>query len=284
MAETHLEEHSSLIRTPGQLLLVVVLAFAIPVALIALLASVISGSGDYGKSNPAMSEEAIAKRLQPVGTVVVAEPGASGAEKTGKEVYETVCAACHASGVLNAPKFGDKEAWAKRIAEGQETLTADAMKGIRQMPPRGGNPGLSDTEFARAVAYMANAAGADWKVSGPKPAPAAPASAPSASLTVTTPQPAAAAAATPAATAKSDVAKGKAIFGQVCTACHSTGVAGAPKAGDKGAWAPRLGAGIEHLYASALKGKGAMPPKGGNPALSDADVKAAVDYMVSLVK
>lgn len=283
MAETHVEEHSSPIRTPGQLLLVVVLAFAIPVGLISLLASVISGSGEHDKNEPAMSEEAIAKRLQPVGTVVIAERGASGAEKSGKEVYETVCAACHASGVLNAPKFGDKDAWAKRIAEGQEKLTADAMNGVRQMPPRGGNPGLSDTEFARAVAYMANAAGADWKVSEPAQAVATSASAPSASLPVTTPPPAPAAASKPAA-AKSDIAKGKAIFDQVCTACHSTGVAGAPKAGDKGAWAPRLGAGMDHLYTSALKGKGAMPPKGGNPALPDADVEAAVDYMVSLVK
>ncbi len=284
MAEPHVEEHSSLIRTPGQLVLVVVLAFAIPVGLIALLASVISGSGEYGKNDPAMSEEAIAKRLQPVGTVVIAEPGASGAEKSGKEVYETVCSACHASGVLNAPKFGDRQAWAKLIAEGQERLTADAMKGVRQMPPRGGNPNLTDTEFARAVAFMANAAGADWKA--PEPAKVSASSAPTASapLAVAAPQPAPAAAPTSAAAAQSDTAKGKAIYGQVCVACHGAGVAGAPKAGDKAAWAPRLGAGMEHLYANVIKGKGAMPPKGGNPALPDADVKAAVDYMVSLVK
>ena len=66
--------------------------------------------------------------------------------------------------------------------------------------------------------------------------------------------------------------------------CHAAGVAGAPRAGDKAAWAPRIHTGIDHLYMSALKGKGAMPPKGGNVALPDADVKAAVDYMVGLVK
>jgi len=282
MAESHVEERSSLIRTPGQLLLVVVLAFAIPVGLIALLASVISGSGEYGKNDPAMSEEAIAKRLQPVGTVVVAEPGASGAEKGGKEVYETVCAACHATGVLNAPKFGDKGAWAKLIAEGQQTLTADAMKGVRQMPPRGGNPSLTDSEFARGVAFMANAAGADWKVPEPKAASATPAPAASAPAPVKTVEPVPAVASS--AEAAGDAAKGKAIYDQVCMACHAAGVAGAPRTGDKAAWTPRLGSGVDHLYASALKGKGAMPPKGGNPALPDADVKAAVDYLVSLVK
>ncbi|HET6493214.1 MAG TPA: c-type cytochrome, partial [Burkholderiales bacterium] len=84
--------------------------------------------------------------------------------------------------------------------------------------------------------------------------------------------------------AKADTAKGKSVFDGTCMACHATGVAGAPKAGDKAAWAPRLKAGVDALYASALKGKNAMPPKGGNAALADADVKSAVDYMVGLVK
>ena len=65
-----------------------------------------------------------------------------------------------------------------------------------------------------------------------------------------------------------------------CVACHAAGVAGAPKLGDKGAWEPRLAQGIEALYASSLKGKGAMPPKGGNMSLSDDDVKNAVRYMI----
>jgi cytochrome c5 len=105
-------------------------------------------------------------------------------------------------------------------------------------------------------------------------------------------QAAAAAAATPAAaippapskTAQSAGANGKATYDSICSACHGTGAAGAPKFGDKAAWAPRVKSGNEALYASALKGKGAMPPKGGNPSLSDADVKAAVDYMVSAAK
>jgi len=78
--------------------------------------------------------------------------------------------------------------------------------------------------------------------------------------------------------------KGKATYETICSACHGTGAAGAPKFGDKAAWAPRIKTGLDALHASALKGKGAMPPKGGNPSLADADVQAAVDYMVSAAK
>lgn len=78
-----------------------------------------------------------------------------------------------------------------------------------------------------------------------------------------------------------DLLKGKVVFEAGCVACHGTGVAGAPKVGDAAAWAPRIKNGAAALYASALKGKGAMPAKGGNGSLADADVRAAVDYMVS---
>jgi cytochrome c5 len=68
-----------------------------------------------------------------------------------------------------------------------------------------------------------------------------------------------------------------------CAACHVAGVAGAPKFGDKAAWAPRVGAGVDALTASVIKGKGAMPPKGGSAA-SDAEIKASVQYMLDAVK
>lgn len=84
---------------------------------------------------------------------------AAGKGKTGKEVYDAVCSACHQAGVLGAPKFGDATAWKKLIAEGVDALTKEAIKGVRQMPPRGGNPSLSDIEVRRAVVHMANAAG-----------------------------------------------------------------------------------------------------------------------------
>jgi cytochrome c5 len=112
--------------------------------------------------------------------------------------------------------------------------------------------------------------------------PNAPAAAPAAQAPAAAPAPAAAIP-PPAAqnTAAAAGNAGKSTYDTACAACHGTGVAGAPKQGDKAAWAPRIKAGKEALYASALKGKGAMPPKGGNTALSDDAVKAAVDYMVA---
>jgi cytochrome c5 len=79
-------------------------------------------------------------------------------------------------------------------------------------------------------------------------------------------------------------ADGAGTYQTACFACHGTGAAGAPKLGDKAAWAPRIKQGNNTLYASALKGKGAMPPKGGQAQLSDEAVKAAVDHMVAAAR
>jgi len=120
------------------------------------------------------------------------------------------------------------------------------------------------------------------KAKMPKPAPAAAAAeAPAQVAAAQAPGAAPAAAAAAAAPGKAD---GKATFDGTCTVCHSTGVAGAPKFGDKAAWAPRLAQGKATLYDHALHGKGAMPPKGGNASLSDEAVKAAVDYMAAAAK
>jgi cytochrome c5 len=120
---------------------------------------------------------------------------------------------------------------------------------------------------------MANQGGANWKE------PAAPAVAPAAAPAV-----AAAPTAVAAAATGSDAGKGKSVYESSCAACHAAGVAGAPKTGDKTAWAPRLKTGKDALYASVIKGKGAMPAKGGNASASDADLKAAVDYLTGLAK
>ena len=81
---------------------------------------------------------------------------------------------------------------------------------------------------------------------------------------------------------------GKAVYDTACFICHATGVTGAPKPGDVEDWTPRIAQGADTLYEHAIKGfqgqKGIMPPKGGNLALSDEDVKAAVDYLVSLIE
>jgi len=171
--EIHVEEHSSPIKTPTQLIVVVVLSFVIPITLISMIAYLAVRGGHMATDNPAMSDEAVAKRLRPVGAVEVADPNAPKVSRGGKEIVDTVCAACHTTGALNAPKMGDRAAWAKLIKEGHAALTREAIKGVRQMPPRGGNPDLSDTEVGRAVAYMANQAGANFKEPEDKPAAAA---------------------------------------------------------------------------------------------------------------
>ena len=77
------------------------------------------------------------------------------------------------------------------------------------------------------------------------------------------------------------MADGKATYKEACGVCHAAGIAGAPKLGDKAAWAPRIATGNDALYMTALKGKGTMPAKGGRADISDGDVKASVDYMIS---
>ncbi len=183
----HTEERNSFIKTPKQLIVVILLGFSVPVILIVLLA-MLATTGGFDADHPAMSDEAIAQRIKPVGKVVLGDPSAP----------------------------------------------------------------------------------------APGPAPA------SESAPTGKPAPSAAVAAAPAA--KPAAADGKAIYEKVCAVCHGAGVAGAPKTGDKAAWAPRIKQGMEALYAASIKGKGAMPPKGGAVQLSDAEVKAAVDHLVGLAK
>lgn len=251
------DTHESPIKTPAQLVTVLVLAFVVPIIIIVLLVQLVTGGMKYEKDGLEMSPEAIAKRIQPVADVNVAAAGRSAQTlRTGEDIYKSVCTACHAAGVANAPKFGNKSDWAPRIKMGQKALVQSALKGKGAMPPRGGAADLSDAEVERAVVFMANAGGANFK------APAA-------------------VAAAPVAAGKPD---GKKVYESTCIACHGTGVANAPKFGDKAAWEPHLMHGVAMLYTSALNGKGAMPPRGGNSALSDAEVKAGVDYMVGAAK
>ena len=84
--------------------------------------------------------------------------------------------------------------------------------------------------------------------------------------------------------AQAFAADGKGVYDKTCVACHATGVANAPKLGDKAAWAPRLAAGKAALQKSVAAGKGAMPPRAGNPKLSDNDIQAAVEHMLASLK
>lgn len=94
--------------------------------------------------------------------LVAKESAAPEASATGKEVYKSTCQMCHATGLMSAPKFGDKVQWAPRVAQGYDTLVNHAIHGIRAMPAKGGNEDWSDKEIGNAVKYMANEAGAGF--------------------------------------------------------------------------------------------------------------------------
>lgn len=300
---TEHDVHSSAIKTPKQLIIVVLVAFIVPIAVIGLLSQLFtSGARDLSEDKAKVLE-----RIKPFGTVVIAEATPASGNMSGQQVFAQVCKTCHEAGIAGAPKVGDKAVWSPRIAEGEKTLVQHAINGYQGksgvMPPKGGNPSLTDDEVHRAVVYLANQAGANWK----EPATTQTASATPAAATA--PPPAAAAAAAPAtqapapttvasasnvptspapgatqAASAGGAAEGKAVYEQTCHVCHATGLAGSPKFGDKAAWAPRIATGMPALYNAALHGLNAMPPKGGNTQLTDAQVKAAVDYMVSAAK
>ena len=170
MSEVHAAEHSSPIKTPKQLITVILLSFLVPIILIVMFSQLLTtGLSSRKESQGASSAEAVAARLKPIGQVEVTDPNAPKVAKSGKEVVDAVCSACHATGALNAPKIGDKAAWASHLGAGLERLTQNAIKGIRQMPPRGGNPDLTDFEMTLAVAFMANQSGANFKEPAAKP-------------------------------------------------------------------------------------------------------------------
>ncbi len=183
MSEVHVEDHSSWIKTPQQLIVVVLLAFLIPVFGIVMIASFATGGLKVDSKNSDASAAAVAERLKPVGTVVIGEvpspaagaqpAGASPAVKSasgepvktaaaggpgaGKKLYDTVCMACHAAGIAGAPKTGDKAAWKPRIATGKEALYNSALHGKNAMPPKGGSS-AADADVKAAVDYMVSQA------------------------------------------------------------------------------------------------------------------------------
>jgi len=289
MSDAH-NEHESVIRTPKQLIVAVGGFFLVIVIGIILLVSFVTNTHTAGAGTESQSAAAVNARIAPMAAegFTLRDANAPKVLQGAEAVYTAVCAACHGSGLAGAPKIGDAAGWGTRIAQGYETLVKHAIEGIRAMPPKGGNPDLDDVEVARAVVYMANQSGATFKEpAAPAAAPVSATTAPDAGAAPAAAAPAPAtvpvAAAAPVATAGT----GKTLYGQACIACHGAGIAGAPKTGDKTAWAPRLAQGTAILYQHAIAGfqgkAGVMPPKGGSAA-PDADVKAAVDYMLSEVR
>jgi len=188
-------------------------------------------------------------------TVMWIAPGvgsAQNAERSGKEVVDSVCIACHGTGANGAPKIGDKKAWSKLASRGLSGLSASALKGVRKMPPHGGNPALTDTEVERAITYMVNQSGGHWTEPVSTTAPAAERS-------------------------------GEQVVRAQCVKCHETGVGGAPRIGDRTAWIPRLKQGVEPLVRSAINGHGGMPARGGLASLTDGEIRNAIVYMFNPV-
>jgi cytochrome c5 len=275
---TEHDQHSSFIKTPQQLIVIILLAFVVPIAVIVLLVQLVTSKPSADPN--ALTPESVASRIQPIGRIEFGPPSAPVGARTGESIVKSVCATCHQPGLANAPKIGDAKAWAPHIKEGMKGMLATAIKGKGAMPPRGGDASLTDVELERAIAFMANQAGGKFKEPAAPKEAAKPAPAQQAQAAVIPPPPAASA----GAPAKPAAADGKAVYDKVCFACHAQSVAGSPRLGDKAAWAPRIQQGMDALVQSVIKGKGAMPPKAGNPALTDAEARAAVDFMVAQSK
>ena len=286
--------HEGPIKTPKQLIVAVLFAFVIPVIGIILLAMFVTSGVKPGAGSDGLEAAAVSQRIAPIGRVEVKDPTDVAAMKAGNVVYESQCMACHGIGAAGAPKFGDASAWAPRLASGFQALWNSALHGKGAMPPQSGGD-FSDLEIGRAVVYMTS------KVGGSFPEPTLDDANKMSAMPATAAAPAAGggdAAVAAAANAASAIAAANtsapagtggaaaaipALYAQACQACHAAGIAGAPKVGDKAAWAPRLALGIDGLTAAAIKGIGAMPPRGGTTA-SDDEIKAVVTYMVNAVK
>jgi cytochrome c5 len=169
-------------------------------------------------------------------------------DRSGQEVVEQVCAACHATGKDGAPKVGDMTAWLQRAAKGLAEMNTNAIRGYRGMPAHGGSGGVSDVEISRAIFYMMS--GRESNVAKPFSSPVS--------------------------------RSGKEIVAAKCIECHGTGAHGAPKIGVMADWTPRLKTGIDAMVANAIRGHNqSMPARGGMPNLSDAEIKLASEYMLS---
>jgi cytochrome c5 len=286
-------DHESPIKTPKQLAVAVTLALVVPIIAIVLLVSYVNSQKRLGSgtsTDKALATAALEKRISPIAQFELRDANAPRVLKTGEQVYNAQCTACHAAGAAGAPKFGDAASWASRIKTGYDALLNSSLKGKGAMAAQGGGD-YSDEEIGRAVVYMANAAGAKFAepTAAAKPAaaaaevPANPA-APVAEKAMSAPTTVAAGVAAVAVAAVAPAAnKGKELYNQACVACHAAGVAGSPKFGDKAAWGDRPKSGVDALTASVIKGKGAMPPKGGS-AGTDAEIKLAVQYMLDELK
>ena len=159
-------QHESFIKTPKQLVIVILLAFLVPIIGILLLVQLVLTV--TGPDPKVMAPEAVAERIKPVARLefgpregapapaqaAAAKPAAKAGPVDGKAVYDKICFACHQQSVAGSPRLGDREAWAPRIKQGLPTLVQSVLKGKGAMPPGGGNPSLSEAEARAAVEFM----------------------------------------------------------------------------------------------------------------------------------
>ncbi len=169
-ANVHAEAHTGPVKTPKQLLLAVFFSFVVPVFVIMGLVYYVT-SGNKPAAGAVDLEKAVAARIQKIGSIEIRD--ANRQLKSGEQVYNAQCTACHTSGAAGAPKLGDVAAWAPRLKTGYEALLNSTLKGKGAMAAQGGGD-FEALEIGRAVVYMANAAGAKMAE------PAAPAAAPAA--------------------------------------------------------------------------------------------------------
>ena len=204
----------------------------------------------------------------PAGGAAVADAGSSAPAFDAKGEYDKICAACHGSGLMGAPKFGDTAAWQARLDKhgSLDALVKQGIQGLGSMPPKGGT-GISDEQFHDVVVYLLENANIPQGGSGA----AAPAAGDSS-------------AAAPAAEAKTEVAAAggasaprdpnfnpQGEYDKLCATCHAIGLMNAPKLGDSAAWKERLdkAGGLDGLVQQGIKGINAMPPKGGSTVNDD---------------
>ena len=237
--------------------------------------------------------------------VVAAKPATAAipaALSNGKEVYETACASCHGSGLMDAPKLGDSADWGARLAQGFDTLLSNAANGKGSMPPRGGKADLSDAGLKSVVVYMLQESGqsvaaedigsgaelaevvaAEQETEAVAEEPLPEETAASSEDTAAVEVAMIAEPEVPVAPVVIDHSRGEEIYKNACSSCHDEGVDDAPGMDDVVTWVQLMAAGNETLYASTINGKGAMPPKGGQKNLTETDIKEAVDYIISKV-
>lgn len=161
MSDAH-NEHEAAIKTPKQLIAVVIAGFLVPIICIVLLVQFVTNAPKEGAGSDAATEKAILSRIAPEATVAVFDANAPKQLLSAEEVYKSSCVACHGAGIAGAPKTGDAGQWKARLGAGYATVLKHAVEGLRAMPPKGGNPDLDDDEVARAVVFMANQSGGNF--------------------------------------------------------------------------------------------------------------------------